>query len=388
MNYSCELCNYKTDRAYDMKVHLRCTKHLKRECITSKENNGLMKYDHITQNVCHTDKVISETGNIPIIEEDICKETEKKPAKIYKCQFCKLILSCSSSLSKHKKRCKFNKENNNDKIVLSVEEFNNLKCYMTEKMDEKMDKIVDKLLNVIETKQSVKQETIQPFTPVNINVMNASMNTDMSTNLNMSNTNIVNTSNISNVMKYVNQNYTKAEPLEMLESVQAKKLVTDKTTKDHKVEEFLIYYYDKRSFAMFIGDIIVNAYKKDNPEEQQIWASDVERLTFIIRRALKENELLWMKDLKGVTITKYLIIPILNEVYIIIDEYLEHCSTIMKAKDTSFDDMDKYYKYSVICKKILSDIGNKLFHDPILKYIISKFQLYSDNKQITIKGAS
>jgi hypothetical protein len=137
----------------------------------------------------------------------------------------------------------------------------------------------------------------------------------------------------------------------------------------------MLYYYDKHLFDQFIGDVIVSVYKKEDPDEQQIWASDVERLSFIIRRVLEENERLWMKDLKGVTITKYIVTPILNEVRLMIQEYNKKCVAEMNNSDKSLDDLEKISNYAYNCIKLIRDINDKVIHDDVLRYIIPKFQL-------------
>jgi hypothetical protein len=35
--------------------------------------------------------------------------------------------------------------------------------------------------------------------------------------------------------------------------------------------DFIIYYHSKYNLNKFLGDIILGAYKKEDPEEQQIW---------------------------------------------------------------------------------------------------------------------
>jgi hypothetical protein len=72
-------------------------------------------------------------------------------------------------------------------------------------------------------------------------------------------------------IKYINQNYINARPLQMLQPTNAKKLLLAQASDNHSVEEFMVYYYDKCLFDKFIGEIIKDEYKQENPENQQFW---------------------------------------------------------------------------------------------------------------------
>lgn len=121
--------------------------------------------------------------------------------------------------------------------------------------------------------------------------------------------------------------------------------------------------------------IIRCEYKRENPQEQQFWTTDVSRLAFLVRRAMEKNENKWIKEPEGKTIKKCIISPILTEAKIMIDEYCVYCNKEMHVgKHTlSFCDMEKLYDSSITCDKISSDIGNHLFDEPILVYIAPYF---------------
>lgn len=338
-----------------MKVHLRCKKHLKNVGIN--DNNELNEF------------CLNDTVRLECQEKEICKifheeECEKKPKKIHSCDFCKNSFSCYQNMWRHKKTCKFSGNN----IIMSANEMhklqqenNNLKEQVI-LVTEKMDKLTDVVEKYLKNKNSTK---LVSSNPINININNSGNTLNANSTLN----------NISNVLKYVNQNYHQAKPLEAIPPYEARKLLLAKQDKNHGVEEFMLYYYDKHLFDQFIGDVIVSVYKKEDPDEQQIWASDVERLSFIIRRVLEENEKLWMKDLKGITITKYIVTPILTEVKSMIQEYHKKCISEMNQNNKSLDDLEKMSNYAYNCIKLIRDINDKIIHDDILRYIIPKFQL-------------
>lgn len=350
ISYFCELCEYKTDRSHDMKVHLRCKKHLKN--VGMNDNNELNE-------LC-----LNDTIKFDLQEEEICEisqEEEKKPKKVHSCEFCKNSFSCYQNMWRHKKTCK--QAGAIHKLQQENIDLKEQVILVTEKMD--------KLTNVIEKSLKFKNSTklVTNSNPINININNSGNTLNANSTL----------TNISNVLKYVNQNYQQAKPLEALPPNEARKLLLAKQDKNHSVEEFMLYYYDKHLFDQFIGDVIVSVFKKEDSTEQQIWASDVERLSFIIRRVLEENEKLWMKDLKGVTITKYIVSPILTEVRLMIQEYHKKCVMEMNGNGKSLDDLEKMSNYAYNCIKLIRDINDKVIHDDILRYIIPKFQLQITN---------
>jgi len=74
-----------------------------------------------------------------------------------------------------------------------------------------------------------------------------------------------------------------------------------------KILWFLIL--KKKSLDKFIGDIIIKEYKKEDTKTQQIWTTDVSRLSFLVRQILNETEKVWMSDKKGTCLLKMIIKP-------------------------------------------------------------------------------
>jgi hypothetical protein len=230
---------------------------------------------------------------------------------------------------------------------------------------------VEKLTNIVNKTNNVQ--------PININMTNNTTNNNGNT-LNapiLNTTNTINTMNMMSAVKYINQNYQSAQPLEILDSSQAKNLLTAKTTKDHRVEEFMIYHYNKKLFDYFIGEIIKSEYKKDDPKIQQFWATDCSRLSFVVRQAIEKSDKIWINDKKGILLKKYVITPILSEVKLMIDKYYKYCKKQIKENGDylSLDAIEKLIDYSITCEKISSDIYNEILHDVVLKYITPYFQL-------------
>jgi hypothetical protein len=365
MEYTCELCNFRTNRINNLKAHNVTIKHLRREGEIEFEKHQKSK----NKNVSNKNMVIYDTcENLNCVQndskndykqekyedtEDIIKQQtsnlEKKPSKIHRC-ICNKTFSCSQNLCRHKKTC-LNVINN--LITLDKKEFE-------------------------EIKQTVKNlETIVLKTPQTTIIQQPpQININMTNNTN-SNNNIGNTMNMMSAIKYINENYLNTKPLKMLEPQSAKNLLLAQASDKHSVEEFMVYYYDKNLFHKFIGEIIKDEYKQENPEEQQFWTTDVSRLSFVVRRVMQENESKWIKEPEGKMVKKYIVSPILAEVKKMIDEYHIYCKEKMRINKNTLKllEMEKLLDSSITCEKISSDIGNQLFDDPVLKYIAPHFKL-------------
>lgn len=350
MGYNCDVCNFKSERSYDLKVHERTVKHLKNLGLADLKKKE--KSEEANENnksvIKNNDEIITDE-----IHDLVCtvtsrkgsKPRKKETVKIYTCDYCNKNFDYRQNLWTHRKTCKCKD---------LVTENTQLKESMT-----KMAETVEEIRNMV--KSNSQQPLIQH--PISINLTN----NDNSTNMN--------TMNMSNVYKFVNKNYLNAHPLEMLPKSHAKKLLTAKTTDDHTVEEFLIYYYDKFLFDQFIGEIIRGEYKKDDPEVQQFWTTDISRLSFVVRRVMQTNEEIWARDPKGVTLTKYIIAPILAEVRTMMKKYNTYCYEQMKDSSIDNDEVEKFGDAMMSCTKIIRDINNNVLHEPILKYVTPHFQI-------------
>lgn len=353
MSYTCNLCDFKTERSYDLKVHERTVKHLKNVGLVTleKSNNIKNKYTKPNNIIINDKKKGYNEDKNDYIKDYSNENSKEKNHKVYKCE-CNKEFRHYQNLWRHRKICNFI---NNDLVIIT-------KAELTEIKDLKQSNInliakVEALTNIIETKQI---PIVMP-PPININM------TD----------NSINTTNMSNVVKYVNQNYINAQPLEMLQSAQAKNLLMAQTTKEHSVEELMIYYYDKRTLDKFIGKIIKSEYKKDDPEIQQFWTTDVSRLSFLVRRVMKENDKMWINDKKGILVKKYIITPILVEVKGMIDKYQKYCKYRLETQcmTLKLDDLEKLGNISITCEALSLELDGGTIHDLVLKYITPCFQL-------------
>lgn len=343
LEYTCEICNYKTDRPYNLKLHEKSIKHLKN--VGKMEYNKMKKtkivdniHNLVDKNLHSTQTTFIENQNIKNVHID-----NEKYCNNYDC-VCGKDYKSYKALWRHKKTCKLASNQ-----VITKSDYNALKSELSD-MKALMTTLISK----------------QPTSAININ-MNNTNNTN----------NSVNTMNMMSAIKYINQNYVNTQPLKLLDSTNAKTLLLKQASDNHSVEEFMVYYYDKCLFDKFIGEIIKDEYIQKNPEDQQFWTTDVSRLSFVVRRVMQENEGKWIKEPEGKLLKKYIISPILVEVKKMIDDYNIYCKEKMYVQRATLKllEMEKLGDAIMTCKKISSDIGNQLFDEPVLRYIAPYFKL-------------
>jgi len=196
-----------------------------------------------------------------------------------------------------------------------------------------------------------------------------------------------------NAMTFVTQCYNKTPKMIPL-SLESEHVVADvKSDKkinywikkkpdsaDEYIAERLLHIYDGKEFANYITNIIVKAYKKDDPAEQTFWASDVSRLIYIVRSTFNQKDE-WVYDKKGLIIKESIIDPLLEEVNNIIIKYHKYMedrylhSTIKQESD--------YYMEKIpilkVAEKLINDFKNRQsVKNQIIRVLAPKFYLDRD----------
>lgn len=269
--YNCECCNFTTERLFNFTKHCATTKHIKQEFAMGKYSNT--------------------TNNIPTIKMHNSKLVNK-----YICE-CNKICTSRQSLDYHEKHCEFSDKYN--KIDLISKELEKVKhCIETQNLDQ-VQCIFNKLKTITEKKPKKitknKQTNSIINAPINIPINNTDNSVKNTGTIDNSiNSTIDNSIKMSaiNVRTYVTNNYASAEQLMILTEKEVLKLLelNPETSGEHCLGELILFHYGKHLFGQFIGDFIIKAYKNQNPNYQKFWASDVQRLTFLIRRELDKNE--------------------------------------------------------------------------------------------------
>jgi hypothetical protein len=177
-------------------------------------------------------------------------------------------------------------------------------------------------------------------------------------------TSVKNVRSMTRIIKHFSNN----PPIKLLEGSGAVKLLTydNKKTENDAIGIIITKHKNKR-LKEYLGDIIVGAYKKDDPQLQSIWGIDTSRLNF----ALKQTE--WTSDKNGINLTKLIITPLLNKVEEMIRKYTEN-----KIKINNISSIDDLSTNILSCEEIKSAICTKKLHKKILQYITPHFEFNSD----------
>ncbi len=104
-------------------------------------------------------------------------------------------------------------------------------------------------------------------------------------------------------------------------------------THENKLYDYLLHFNSESKLDQYIGDIILKYIKKENPEEQSVWNSDVSRLTFLIRDIVNESPT-WLRDPNGAMFNAKIITPVIDE----IRKYLDKCLYSKNPDKVALDD--------------------------------------------------
>ena len=293
----------------------------------------------------------------------------------YKCEICKYESSDKSNYNRHMKSPTHAlKVSTNEKISQMIKNDNKTKknhiCICGKKFSyisglsrhKKTcdDKNKEKKIEKLEGQVSVLINTVEEVKNMN----------GLLLELIKSNRAINNTYNVS-VKNYVQQNYPNAPVLKG--PTDYAKLTYD----DDELVDRLIYKYKHKCLFKYLGDFLVEYYKKDDPTQQSVWSSDISRLTYIVKESLADKKSIWNHDYKGVKTKKCIINPLLQHVKEYIDEYWSK-NVDMKTNKKVNVDVDAFQKRQKkfnITYAIETEIDNGNLANEIIKYIASYLRM-------------
>ena len=283
MKYSCSFCSYETDDKGNWAKHKKSKKH------NQKSN---------TWDINTTDFIEKAPKKLPNALEraesatkSTTKSATKKRAKStsiekkYICDECNIEFSKSFNLSRHLKTCKRVKENND--LTLLQKEFTfykqTIENEMKIKLLEEKIKIAEEKAKSAEEKMKSAEEkvkNVQIILKEQINILKTE-NTFHKQLINSAGGLI---GKSMNAMSYLLLNHNNAPTLKPLEDYSI-------ISKDEEsLIKNLIYHHRKKTIKKYIGDFLVEQYKKDNPNLQAIWSSDTERVNYFIRELTKTKD--------------------------------------------------------------------------------------------------
>lgn len=287
--YECYCCNFSTDRLENLKVHNKSAKHNKNIQCGGDTNcrfrcNGCGKYYSSLQNL-----------------------------QTHQNQYCNVLVN--------KKKLKNTKNDN----------INNKNLSNTSNV---LPNLHQNVLNIVENSNgSVPLNVLETV----IEMCKTSMNQTAQL-INTINTQALTNKKSVNMLSYAMKYFKDAPPIELLEGEKLNNLIT--YDGNEEIHRAIISSFNLKKLHMFIGDMIINVYKKDNPKDRSFWLTDRSRLSFIIKTIVdNETKSLWVADKSGKKLTTYVITPILDQIRKILLNYI-------KCNDSDESDSFEYENYS------------------------------------------
>jgi len=316
VEYNCSLCNFNTRNKADYSRHEKSKKHAKNVAMGA-------------------NKSASSTESHPI------------PPKMWSksnliCDKCNSYFSRPDALKRHIKKCKQDNQESIEVIKLKLE----LEKYMT---------IVEKQTEDIE----YYKDSLEYYKSL---VKDAGIGTSITNN----------TQNLS-VQGIIMSKHADAPALKKADPKILQ--VQFDSNDEHKNAQVILYYYRRNMIASFIGDGIVAAYKKDDPNEQSLWSTDVSRVTMIIKKLMdkEKNESSWIADKKGIKTREYIIDPLMNKVKDLIKTYIGTMNAKAAGIKDVYDKMTSNWEAVRLAIKLHDELDNNIYHDDILRYIAPRF---------------
>lgn len=306
--FVCDKCKYVTNRAHNLKKHMSTKKH----------KSSLFERNEDEQS-SHSSSPSSHSSG----HSNSC--SKKNTVKKFKCIECGKSFADKSNMYRHRK--------------------------LHQKGGGKVDEL-------IETNKKLEKQNERLLDLVAKNADTANIATK-------------NSKQSTGIMNYAIKNFTNAPAIKLLEKDDVKQIAYDKEA-NHSLEELLVFNYKENLLDKFLGDMIIKSYKKENPEEQSMWATDTSRLSFIVRQLFEEtgkNE--WVSDRSGLKIKSLIIKPLLTEIKKKLRKYIAKCAKIGKDASNALIYMDRMYNSN----RIILDISKGNLDNEILRYIAPSFGL-------------
>lgn len=190
-----------------------------------------------------------------------------------------------------------------------------------------------------------------------------------------------------NVLSYVTKQYPNAPAIEELEYDKfdqlSKSLMYDKSKNkiNHSIEEIILFHFKNNTLPETLGSAIVEEYKKDNPEDQSMWASDVSRLAFIVKSAIgSTKKSKWIQDKNGIHFMEMIIQPMFDIIKNKLRKYVKYkILEESNVKNKNVDDVVIKFKNMHIANELIKMINSDKYNRKVLKYVAPYFNLNIDD---------
>lgn len=187
----------------------------------------------------------------------------------------------------------------------------------------------------------------------------------------------------NNALKLVSQKFADAPPLEMIDDKKIEEIMYSGVPDPVKdidndlikidvsgIEDTILNAHKDNRLPQYVGDGIINIYKKSRAEDQSMWASDVSRLTYLIKTIVnKDNDTGWVRDYKGNMVISRVVNPVLMSIHNKLAEYMGD-DRQMEERDT-----DEYLDMIIGVVDVNKSIINKTLNKRVVRYIAPYFRI-------------
>jgi len=349
MKYNCETCKYSTDVHCNFQKHVNSKKHLEK---------------------------VSELIDVKNVASNLHKcDTEFAVENENKCPYCNNLYMNRTCLSRHKKMC-IEKRNLIESHIQKEKEMNNSIKILTEQLSKKDIEVAKEIAykdEIIKNKDDInrKNDDIMKSKDETILYL-AHENKNLKTMLNCAGTMVE--KSVSN-LSYLNKHYPNAPALEYIKDIPD---LHEDLSEDNVVDN-IIYEYKNHTLISFIGNLIIKDYKKTDPNQQSLWNSDADRLTYMIRSLLANETTQWEVDKKGINTTKYIIKPITDYIKKQLENYIKTCEVSRSQKTKKI--MGSVYKMAD-CRIVIGSIDDGELAGGILKYISPYLYMVKETQEL------
>lgn len=308
--------------------------------------------------------MIETRENNTVLHTTLTQDTHKGDEKSLSCKYCNRPFTRIDSLNRHYNYCKSKKETDIElKKVLSE------KDDLIKKIKREKDKQISDLKHLVLYFENLLSHTTETLDKTVTAISFANIHYTMNDNPLKSPT------NNDLLLLHDNKKYpTKKDKKYFKKSTEQRK-----KDRDRKIFETSTYEYSggTKQLAEYITNLIVEIYKKGNPEDQSVWNSDSARLNFIIREVIKNTDKTkWHIDKKGVKVTRIIIDPILKNFKGVLENELQQsCDNMKKLKGFNMRMEGLRIERS---SKIIKEIDDGELGKAILKKMAGHFYLNKD----------
>jgi len=326
MKYNCSICSYDTDDLSHINRHKKSNKHI------SKSNQLPIALVSDIQLYPKNIRPVSAPQNILNVENPI-----------FKCEYCEAVFTKRPNLYRHKQfRCKIFKK---DKLVEDLKKQNE---ELKNELHQKDKNEIIKLENQIKYFKSLVGKAG-----------------------NIINTNSETISKSISALTYLTQQYSNAPALELVSEDRYKEIAVKKFS----LAQTVVHYYREKRLATYLGGFVIFFYKKDNPKDNSVWATDVARRTFYIK---EKHE--WTVDKVAKKTSQNIIEPMLDYIKQDLEIYNNEENKLTKDMKQSTSDMSEHVLNNSDGMDIIQLIDKGYLKNQIIKFITPSFQLEKINK--------